>query len=83
MKVHIKSWMAAAHWRWKVGNDDENGDNNNTNNDEDDVCGICRIPFEGCCPECKTPGDDCPLSKYTVLNDGRIVEYCLSINPFS
>ena len=30
---------------------------------EGDVCGICRVPFEGCCPQCKLPGDDCPLSK--------------------
>lgn len=29
---------------------------------DDDVCGICRIPFDGCCPECKVPGDACPLS---------------------
>ena len=36
------------------GADDEDG--------EGDVCGICRIPFEGCCPTCKMPGDDCPLS---------------------
>merc|ERR1711939_433839 len=28
---------------------------------DDDVCGICRIPFDGCCPECKVPGDACPL----------------------
>ncbi len=55
MKVHIKSWMATAHWRWKVGDGDTN--------DDDDVCGICRIAFDGCCPECKVPGDDCPLSK--------------------
>ncbi|KAI5992249.1 anaphase-promoting complex subunit 11 RING-H2 finger-domain-containing protein, partial [Pisolithus albus] len=26
-----------------------------------DVCGICRVPYEGCCPTCKMPGDDCPL----------------------
>ncbi len=30
--------------------------------EEDDVCGICRVAFEACCPACKTPGDDCPLS---------------------
>jgi anaphase-promoting complex subunit 11 len=29
--------------------------------DPDDVCGICRVAYEGCCPECKKPGDDCPL----------------------
>ena len=29
---------------------------------EEDVCGICRVAYEACCPACKTPGDDCPLS---------------------
>lgn len=46
MKVKIKSWTAVATWRW-VANDDH--------------CGICRMPFDSCCPDCKLPGDDCPL----------------------
>jgi len=29
--------------------------------EEEDLCGICRVPFEGCCPGCKVPGDDCPI----------------------
>ena len=24
------------------------------------MCGICRMPFEACCPGVKYPGDDCP-----------------------
>ena len=57
MKVTVKHWHAVAQWRWDTGNtgsDDTDG--------ESDVCGICRVPFEGCCPSCKMPGDDCPLS---------------------
>nr|CAD7203523.1 unnamed protein product [Timema douglasi] len=46
MKVTIKEWTGVATWRW-VANDDN--------------CGICRMPFDGCCPDCKVPGDDCPL----------------------
>ncbi|XP_018565218.1 anaphase-promoting complex subunit 11 [Leptinotarsa decemlineata] len=46
MKVRIKNWTGVATWRW-VANDDN--------------CGICRMPFDGCCPDCKLPGDDCPL----------------------
>ncbi|KAF4526128.1 hypothetical protein B566_EDAN012438 [Ephemera danica] len=46
MKVTIRCWAGVATWRW-VANDDN--------------CGICRMPFDGCCPECKLPGDDCPL----------------------
>lgn len=30
---------------------------------EDEVCGICRVQFDGTCPTCKYPGDDCPLRK--------------------
>ena len=57
MKVKIKKWHAIAQWRWDTGNPDPDDDG------EGDVCGICRVPFEGCCPSCKMPGDDCPLSK--------------------
>nr|CAD7589455.1 unnamed protein product [Timema genevievae] len=49
MKVTIKEWTGVATWRW-VANDDN--------------CGICRMPFDGCCPDCKVPGDDCPLGQY-------------------
>ncbi|KAI9003912.1 anaphase-promoting complex subunit 11 [Hyaloraphidium curvatum] len=48
MKVRVKSWNAVAVWKWNVS-------------DDDDVCGICRNAFDGCCPDCKVPGDECPL----------------------
>ncbi|EPS43978.1 hypothetical protein H072_2169 [Dactylellina haptotyla CBS 200.50] len=48
MKVKIKEWHAVATWRWDMP--------------EDEVCGICRVDFDGCCPNCKYPGDDCPLN---------------------
>ena len=60
MKVSIKRWHAIAQWRWDIGSaeaDSEDADG------EGDVCGICRVPYEGCCPSCKMPGDDCPLSE--------------------
>ncbi|KAJ7046146.1 anaphase-promoting complex subunit 11 [Mycena alexandri] len=55
MKVTIKHWHAVAQWRWDTGPDSSNDAEN------EDVCGICRVPYEGCCPSCKVPGDDCPL----------------------
>lgn len=58
MKVNIKHWHAVAHWRWDTGHPEGDDDPDG----EGDVCGICRVPFEGCCPSCKVPGDDCPLS---------------------
>jgi anaphase-promoting complex subunit 11 len=74
MKVIIKRWNAVAQWRWDTriphsrtteGNDmilNEDAAVNEAE-EEDDVCGICRVAFEACCPACKTPGDDCPLSQ--------------------
>ncbi|KAG8962631.1 hypothetical protein FRC03_003945 [Tulasnella sp. 419] len=65
MKVTVKSWNAVAHWKWVTGKE-KAGDyaisgGADEEDDEDDLCGICRVPFEGCCPNCKVPGDDCPL----------------------
>ncbi|KAI4846860.1 hypothetical protein E4T44_04828 [Aureobasidium sp. EXF-8845] len=47
MKVKILSYHAVAAWRWDMP--------------EDDDCGICRVQFDGTCPKCKFPGDDCPI----------------------
>ena len=47
MKVTIKKWHAVATWRW--------------DKPEDETCGICRVAFDGTCPTCKYPGDDCSL----------------------
>ncbi|KAK8520584.1 hypothetical protein V6N12_004518 [Hibiscus sabdariffa] len=41
-------WHAVASWTWDA---------------QDETCGICRMAFDGCCSDCKLPGDDCPLSK--------------------
>lgn len=42
----MKNWHAVAAWTWDAG---------------DDVCGICRMPFDGCPPDGKFPGDDSPV----------------------
>ncbi|KAL6891940.1 anaphase-promoting complex subunit 11 [Trichoderma evansii] len=47
MKVTIKEWNSVATWQWDIP--------------EDDVCGICQAHFDGTCPTCKYPGDDCSL----------------------
>lgn len=75
MKVIIKEWHAVAQWQWDTGRqDDGNGDGE----EEEDVCGICRNPFEGCCPTCKVPGDDCPLSVFSLflLTFRRVLTMC-------
>ena len=47
MSVSVRGARFVATWRWNIA-------------DADDVCGICRLPFESCCPACKLPGDECP-----------------------
>ncbi|XP_002988801.2 anaphase-promoting complex subunit 11 [Selaginella moellendorffii] len=46
VKTRFCRWHAVASWTWDA---------------HDDACGICRMAFDGCCPDCKMPGDDCPL----------------------
>lgn len=46
LSVEVLSWHGVASWSWNAG---------------DDVCGICRCPFDGCPPEAKYPGDDAPV----------------------
>ena len=50
MRVKIRKWNAVATWRWDIP--------------DDDVCGICQVDFDGTCPTCKYPGDDCSLRVY-------------------
>ena len=50
LKVSIRSWSGCAVWKWLAN---------------DDTCGICRVAFDGCCPDCKFAGDDCPLVSLT------------------
>ncbi|KAK4378784.1 hypothetical protein RND71_000646 [Anisodus tanguticus] len=45
-------WHAVSSWTWDA---------------QDETCGICRMAFDGCCPDCKLPGDDCPLKHFSCL----------------
>ncbi|KAH8829194.1 anaphase-promoting complex subunit 11 [Flagelloscypha sp. PMI_526] len=60
MKITVKSWNAVAQWRWDIS-DPSKPDEEEDDDEEGNVCGICRNPYDGCCPSCKMPGDDCPL----------------------
>ncbi|CAH2449920.1 Anaphase-promoting complex subunit 11 [Komagataella phaffii CBS 7435] len=48
MKVTIQNWHSIFAWHWDVPGDE--------------VCGICRVAFDGTCPVCKFPGDQCPIA---------------------
>lgn len=52
MKVNILEWNAVSTWHWHLSDDAGY---------VDELCGICRVSFDGTCPECKYPGDECPL----------------------
>ncbi|VEU21243.1 DEKNAAC102191 [Brettanomyces naardenensis] len=47
MKIKLNSTYAIYSWHWDVP--------------EDELCGICRVAFDGTCPTCKYPGDQCPI----------------------
>jgi hypothetical protein len=36
-----RTWNGVAVWKWLAN---------------DDTCGICRVAFDGCCPDCKYAG---------------------------
>uniref|UniRef100_A0A8C5IVI5 Anaphase-promoting complex subunit 11 n=1 Tax=Junco hyemalis TaxID=40217 RepID=A0A8C5IVI5_JUNHY len=42
MRVRVRSWHGVASWLW-VANDEN--------------CGICRMAFNGCCPDCECGTD--------------------------
>lgn len=71
MKLKINSFKAVAMWKWDTSAEPHQpyrytakGANwMDEDEDDEEVCGICRLAFENCCPECKLPGDDCPLSE--------------------
>ena len=58
MKVKIKRYHAVGIWKWDV--DDEVGVLKLIDSPiltlKEQVCGICRMPFEACCPGAKYPG---------------------------
>lgn len=57
MKVNYNSISGVGVWRWNLRGGSE------VEEEEEDVCGICRVVYDGCCPDCKIPGETCPLSE--------------------
>lgn len=55
MFVEIVEWHAVLTWHWELGHESS-----------DELCGICRVSFDGTCPNCKYPGDECPI----ILGEG-------------
>ena len=59
----LPRWTGVASWHW-IANDEN--------------CGICRMAFDGCCPDCRMPGDDCPLGNVPSLYYYQVL-YSLSV----
>lgn len=55
MKVHVLEWNAVSSWHWDLVSSGNEGEFT------DELCGICRVAFDGTCPNCKYPGNECPL----------------------
>ncbi|KAI6189357.1 Anaphase-promoting complex subunit 11 [Aphelenchoides fujianensis] len=47
LQLTIKQVQLTGEWRWRESREDK--------------CGICHSPFEGCCVDCRMPGDPCPM----------------------
>lgn len=62
MKVRIKQWNAVAAWRWDMP--------------DDDLCGICRSPYDSTCSKCKFPGDGCPLRESPTFPHDKAPSHC-------
>jgi hypothetical protein len=52
MIIGLNKVDLVAKWKWTVPSGE-------------DMCGICRSPFEATCAKCKYPGDGCPLSMFS------------------
>lgn len=64
MKVTVTAVRPVAYWKWDTSTEAHKPFIYDEYEEDDDAeCGICRLAFESCCPECKVPGDDCPLSE--------------------
>ena len=53
MKVNVIDWHGVATWHWKLASE--------SGGYVDETCGICRVPFDGSCPTCTYPGEECPI----------------------
>ncbi|PPE01009.1 hypothetical protein GOBAR_DD01972 [Gossypium barbadense] len=63
--VFNAKWHAVASWTWDA---------------QDETCGICRMAFDGCCSDCKLPGDDCPLIWPSTFNSSNTLPFSKSVS---
>lgn len=57
MKIKLKEIHCIASWTWDI----QHLNNEIEEYEDEDVCGICRASYNGTCPDCKYPGETCPL----------------------
>lgn len=61
MKVKVVEWHAVTTWHWNLAESTTPEALDHDHGTIDELCGICRVSFDGTCPNCKYPGDECPL----------------------
>ncbi|KAI5961823.1 APC11 [Candida pseudojiufengensis] len=59
MKVKVLEWKGYCTWHWDLAS--ASGSESNEQSYVEELCGICRVSFDGACPNCKYPGDECPV----------------------
>ncbi|MCP8716833.1 MAG: hypothetical protein M5E90_05370 [Asgard group archaeon] len=57
MKVKILEWKGYSTWHWDLSSTAPQSGYGYI----EELCGICRVSFDGTCPNCKYPGDECPI----------------------
>ncbi|AWU75487.1 uncharacterized protein C5L36_0B07375 [Pichia kudriavzevii] len=65
MKISVREVYPTYTWHWQLPTPSS-----------DDVCGICRVSFDGTCPNCIYPGDGCPLTVGTCVH--AFHEHCIA-----
>lgn len=62
--------------------EEEDEEEEEEDDDDDDVCGICRVAYDGACPDCKAPGDGCPLSELSSQEALNVIYPCLTMPDY-
>ncbi|AMD22847.1 HHR078Cp [Eremothecium sinecaudum] len=61
MQIQVNNIQCVAAWYWDVPKELKRDSLNDEDEEDEDVCGICRASYNGTCPNCKLPGEKCPL----------------------
>lgn len=89
MKINVKEIYPVFAWKWDIPSENDKMINVNERSiyvdyssgkdelrEDEDVCGICRAIYNKTCPNCKLPGEDCPVVVGECLHNFHV--HCIS-----